>query len=96
MIAIYLKTSVVLPCRGKRLACSVIHPSIDRILLKNLAQINSLKHLANLNWILIEDDNQYFSIVDTIRAVPLTYNWRLESYWTIKGKINGKTIAVST
>ena len=50
MIAIYLKTAVILPRQGEGSTCEVIHPPIDRVLLSALSKVDGLQSLRKHNW----------------------------------------------
>jgi hypothetical protein len=83
MIAIYLKTVVVLPGAGESSLCDVIHPPIDRILLQNIARATSLKHFRTKNWTTLGGD-AYWEIIHDIREHFGLCNWKLEAYWSVK------------
>ncbi len=85
IIAIYLKTSYLIPNKGETKNCEVIHPPIDRILLNNLARKQNIKELQNFKWTNFEDHNYEF-VMNTIRNKGLIFNWTLEKYWDINPK----------
>lgn len=80
IIAIYLKTSVILPNKGETVNCLVIHPPVDRILHGNLAVKINFKDLSNLVWTTFKE-NDYWKIVEKIRNSNFPFNWLLEEYW---------------
>lgn len=93
IIAIYLKTAVVLRLGPEAPESLVIHPPIDRILLNNFASklkkhYPDSKHLAadlRKNWTELTQD-EYWELVETIQKIGAPLNWRLEEYWEISGE----------
>lgn len=85
IIAIYLKTSYIIPNKGETHNSSVIHPPIDSILLKNLADKKSIKELSKLQWTNF-DKEAYWKIVKIITDNNLLFNWKLEEYWNPNSK----------
>lgn len=82
IIAVYLKTTIVLPKNGKGRICSLIHCPIDRILLSNIAKKQKLKHLKKTIWTKLNEE-KYWQLIDELRANDLTPDWKLEEYWEI-------------
>jgi hypothetical protein len=80
MIAIYLKTSVILPTQGASALCDVIHPPLDSTLLNRLAKEKGLEALAAKRWTQF-DDKDYREVVRVIRGKNYPFNWRLETFW---------------
>lgn len=81
IIAIYLKTSMVLPNLGKGSLCSIIHPPIDRILLRNLHQCHKHLGLNKINWTKLSEV-EYFELIESLRQLDYNYFWELEEFWT--------------
>lgn len=81
IIAIYLKTAVVLPENGKGKICEVVHPPIDRILLKRLYKETKDNYFKDINWTTM-DFKDYWGLVSHIRSNYGFFNWKLETYWT--------------
>lgn len=81
IIAIYLKTAVVLPNRAEGFASSVIHPPIDAILLKNIYTAKKIRTLRNLRWTTLKEQ-QYWELVTLLRSEFTEFNWKLEAFWT--------------
>jgi hypothetical protein len=83
IIAIYLKTSVVIPNQGKGELTKVLHPPIDAILLKALhkkPESQSLK-LNKITWTKL-NESEYFELINKLRKTfILDYFWELEQYW---------------
>ena len=88
IIAIYLKTSVILPNRGETATCLVIHPPIDRKLLDCLTYKKKINGLLEKPWTKFEEED-YFKIVEIIKANGLAFNWTLEEYWDSNPKRKG-------
>jgi hypothetical protein len=83
IIAIYLKTTVVLCNKASCSKSDVIHPPVDRILLQNLSKTEpGLKELADKNWTML-DLEKYWQIVELIRSQFGSFNWRLEYFWEV-------------
>lgn len=80
MVAIYLKTSVILPAKGVTPLCDAIHPPIDSILLKNLIKYEKLRELTGSTWTTLSSA-EYWNIADIIRTSLGFFNWKLEAYW---------------
>ncbi|MFM9027678.1 MAG: hypothetical protein ACKOQ6_06750 [Bacteroidota bacterium] len=80
IIAIYLKTSVILPARGDTAVCALIHPPIDAILLKELGKYPKMYHLRNYRWTSLNETGYWKLCKDLINEVD-HFDWRLEKYW---------------
>jgi hypothetical protein len=80
IIAIYLKTSVILPSHGASALCDVIHPPIDSILMNKLSEEDGMKTLATRRWTQFEKED-YWQVVDLIRGKQYPFNWKLEIFW---------------
>jgi hypothetical protein len=80
IIAIYIKTAVILPNKAKSELSKIAHPPIDRILLKNVLP----KGDKIPNWTEL-DKKKYFDLIKKIRAKikaeEMDANWKLEVYW---------------
>ena len=81
IIAVYLKTSVIIPNKGKSFACQLIHPPIDAILLRNIYADKKIKQMKNLRWTTF-DDHKYKEVVSLLRKEFGECNWKLEKYWS--------------
>jgi hypothetical protein len=83
IIAIYLKTSVVLCSKATCQKSKVIHPPIDRILLQNLSKaMPGLEELAKINWTTLKSE-KYWQIVELVRLRTGSFNWQLEAFWHV-------------
>lgn len=81
IIAIYLKTSIIMGTLDDDKQVRFIHPPIDRILLKNLPNdIVEFNSIRKLNWTQL-DKKVYWDLVHTIRTQLGMFDWRLEVYW---------------
>jgi hypothetical protein len=81
IVAIYLKTSVVLPSRGTANNATLIHPPVDSILLRSLARKTSMKHLRTMRWTKITVQ-AYLQLLGELRHTLGSFNWTLEEHWT--------------
>jgi hypothetical protein len=89
LLAIYLKSVVVLgPAHGSRLS-NIAHPPIDGILLSNLSRSKDLVSPHKVDWATIRwtklGKEDYYKLIAELRAVlpgQLPF-WRLEEYWTV-------------
>lgn len=83
IIAIYLKTALILCNNAACQKSEVIHPPLDRILLQKLSKEKpDLKKLEKINWTALDAKN-YWEIVELIRNKLGWFNWRVEEYWEI-------------
>ena len=88
LVAVYLKSMIVLGPDGESSLGSAAHPPIDRILLQNLASSDiTSPHKAGwrtTTWTTL-DEQSYYALVSELRSV-LAENepfWKLEKYWTV-------------
>jgi hypothetical protein len=89
LVAIYLKTMVIIGGSAYTNLGRCAHPPIDRKLLRALARqahlpIPSRQELRKINWTeLIEED--YCALINTLRSIigPETPFWTIEEYWTV-------------
>jgi hypothetical protein len=83
IIAVYLKTAVIIPNRGVGHLSEVAHPPIDRILLINLKE--NYKEINNISWTKF-DREQYLNTMNLLDEIKtkekLNANWKIEKYWT--------------
>lgn len=80
IVAVYLKTSVIIGAGSMNPNIKFIHPPIDRIILKNLPKMNSFKQIRKLNWTKF-DEQSYWAIVAAIRQELKMFDWKLEVLW---------------
>ena len=87
IIAIYLKSMVVIGPLWRTRFARVIHPPLDRILLRNLARRDGLpkglkQKCETVNWTDLSED-EYFDLIQGFRQAGLDQQafWMLEQYW---------------
>ncbi|WP_338875267.1 hypothetical protein WBJ53_06545 [Spirosoma sp. SC4-14] len=80
IIAIYLKTSLIIPMAGQGVICQFIHPPIDRILLTNLSKEHKIKKLCEKGWTAL-NEVEYWHLYERIKLEKLKFDWSLEKYW---------------
>ena len=73
IIAIYLKTSVIVRTNGSDGKCLIIHSPIDRILLNSLG-------IRNINWSQLSEV-EYWNLISDLTSKYETVNWKLEEKW---------------
>lgn len=89
LVAVYLKSMVVIGPFADSALARVAHPPIDRILLQNLSRADGLeagvrRTLRKTTWTAL-DRVAYYALVEMIReSLPdLEPFWKLEEYWTV-------------
>lgn len=80
IIAIYLKTSVILCGNGECSKSKIIHPPIDNILLIQLSN-NGLGNLKKIKWTQL-NKKKYWSVASQIEDYFGKLDWTLEKYWS--------------
>ena len=81
IIAIYLKTTIILCNKGECKKSTIIHPPIDNILLTEIAtRFKELKNLKNERWTSF-DETTYWNLVSKIKSHFNKFDWTLEEYW---------------
>ncbi len=80
IVAIYLKTSVILVLGSNAEKSLIIHPPLDSILLAAIAKDPQYAALRSKNWTTL-DETQYWEIVRLLRNHRLGFNWKLEELW---------------
>lgn len=89
LIAVYLKTMVVIGADPQSSLATVGHPPIDRILLRSLARAGEIKSPAKREWARINwtelDETGYRRLIKQLRACwaddePM---WHLEKHWSV-------------
>lgn len=85
IVAIYLKTAVIVRYSGKGKLAEVAHPPIDRILLTNLRKKFNGIVPDKTNWTELDEDS-YFDLITKIRILPLKSFWKLEEYWDVSNE----------
>lgn len=89
LIAIYLKSVVVLGVGCGSRFSSVAHPPIDSILLSAAAQSPTVvsghkADWARMRWTML-DEESYYRLIEQLRAIlaPGEPFWMLEKFWTV-------------
>jgi hypothetical protein len=80
IVAIYLKTSVIVRYSGEGELSEVAHPPIDRILLTNLHRVNKELNFLKRPWTQL-NEMEYFELINKLRTFNLNKFWMLEEYW---------------
>lgn len=81
IVAIYLKTAVIVRYSGEGKLAEVAHPPIDRIILTNLRKNFKGVVPDKINWTELDED-QYFDLIAKLRTLPFEKFWQLEEYWS--------------
>jgi hypothetical protein len=84
LLAVYLKTMIVIAGLEKTPLAYAIHPPIDRQLLQTVAGAKDIPHLRYVSWTQLEKD-QYYALVHVLRQLLQEGQpfWMLEEYWPI-------------
>jgi hypothetical protein len=89
LIAVYLKTMVVIGPGWKSNLARVAHPPIDSVFLKNISKCVEVKsdhkkEWAGIRWTKL-DKRGYYRLMSQLRdAIPNERSlWKLEKYWTV-------------
>lgn len=80
IVAIYLKTAVIIPNRTNDSRLEIVHAPIDAILLATLYKAHNLSRLRTEKWTLFSKED-YWSLISFLEQLGLPINWRLEAYW---------------
>lgn len=78
IIAIYLKTTLIIPKKGK--GCNNIHPPLDRILITNFVKCNNIKGYTYNPWTKLSKGD-YWYLISLIEKYESKIDWELERYW---------------
>lgn len=80
ILAVYLKTTIIVTRERDEHQIRLIHPPVDRILLQKLSSEPGLEELRKLNWTQL-DKARYNAMVASIRSCLNMFDWRLEERW---------------
>lgn len=89
LVAVYFKTMVVVGAGSSSKLAQVVHPPIDRVLLRNLSSCKSLPPTHKTLWRSTAwtklNESEYFALLASLRSVVLAPQawWLLEEYWTV-------------
>lgn len=81
IIAIYIKTAIVVRDLGVSNLARIAHPPIDRILLTNANKEHKKLGLARYNWTQLLEE-EYFELIEKLRTIDFESFWELERYWS--------------
>ncbi|KAB7730234.1 hypothetical protein F5984_13760 [Rudanella paleaurantiibacter] len=81
IISIYLKTSVILTNKAGCERSKFIHPPIDRILLRRIAEHTKIRKYQKMNWTRL-DEVSYWKLVDELSNLFGKFDWSLEEFWS--------------
>lgn len=81
IIAIYIKTAIVVRDSGMSNLARIAHPPIDRILLTNANKDHKKLELDRYSWTLLSED-EYFELIEKLRTIDFESFWELERYWS--------------
>jgi hypothetical protein len=81
IIAVYLKTAVIIPSKGKTSVCKIIHPPIDAILLKRISKEPNCERFKFHRWTSL-NETAYWELCKDIEQSFGYFDWRLEKYWS--------------
>ncbi|MBL0140312.1 MAG: hypothetical protein IPP86_17580 [Bacteroidetes bacterium] len=81
IVAIYIKTAIVIPERGKSKLSKIAHPPIDRILLQNLDSKYPELKLKSRRWTSLDKD-EYFKLIKKFREDFGDCFWKIEENWS--------------
>lgn len=88
LVAVYLKSMVVLGSASESRLAAVAHPPIDRILLQQLSRSDAIesqdkKSWRKTNWTELGEE-QYYELIEQLRVClkPGQPFWMLEEYWS--------------
>jgi hypothetical protein len=93
LLAVYLKSVVVLGAAPDSNLGKVAHPPIDAILLSNLVKSPVVVSEHKVEWATVRwtrlDEGGYYRLIEQLRSVlaPGEPFWMLERYWTVTDEI---------
>lgn len=82
IIAIYIKTAIVIRDSGMSNLARIAHPPIDRILLTKANEKHKKLELTTYNWTQLSE-GKYFELIKKLRTIEPEYFWKLERYWVL-------------
>ena len=89
LIAIYLKSMVILDGSVETERTRFIHPPIDGILLRNLCKASDLQSTHKATWKSLKwtglTEREYYGLIEQLRMCTAKGEpfWTLEKYWTV-------------
>jgi hypothetical protein len=89
LVAVYLKSMVIIGPNGNCSLSAVAHPPIDRILLKNLSCASEIEKSYRTDWRSINwtelDEQSYYKLISQLRGCLKVGEpfWSFERFWTV-------------
>jgi hypothetical protein len=89
LVAVYLKSMIVVGPHTTSALAEIVHPPIDRILLQNLGTSAEIQSVHKKGWLLVNwtmlDEPAYYTLLSQLRTVlaPSDPWWLLERHWTV-------------
>jgi hypothetical protein len=89
LVAVYLKSMIIIGPNANSSLASVAHPPVDRILLKNLSSAPEIENPHRARWRFINwtelDEQSYYYLVSQLRRCLRDGEpfWSLERFWTV-------------
>lgn len=80
IIAIYIKTSIIIRDSGISPISRLAHPPIDNILLTTLDNTFPRLELKGIKWTQLTEE-KYFNIIFKLRTLNLDAFWKTEEFW---------------
>lgn len=81
IVAIYIKSAIIIPEKGKSKLSKIAHPPIDRILLHNLDSKYPELKLKSRNWTTL-NKVEYFKLIQKFREDFGVCFWKIEINWS--------------
>jgi len=89
LIAVYLKSMIVLGREPQNALAAVVHPPIDSILLRNISDCPEIHSSEKAQWRKVKwtqlNEQKYFKLLDELRQTLSDGEpfWMLERFWTV-------------
>ncbi len=89
LVAVYLKSMVIIGTNANTSLASVAHPPVDRILLQNLSRAPEIQSQNKRRWRTINsaelDEQSYYDLISQLRGCLRADEpfWSLERFWTV-------------
>lgn len=86
IVAIYIKTTIILPERGNSTLARIAHPPIDNLILSSIAKkFKKYKQLSNIKWTRLNEE-EYWELIRILieilkEILRRKYWWELEKFW---------------
>jgi len=89
LVAIYLKSMVILSGTVEAARSRVVHPPIDGILLRNICEAADVKSIHKRTWQKVKwtalSEDEYYRLIEQLRLCIADDEpfWTLERFWTV-------------